>query len=246
MVVRLGDAWLLELQFLEPFTATRRLQLSTCSDARSAARALLVLGLQGAERFAQAPPPLSAPPLTTSDVIVSAPSRARLGLRAGGWASFFSVPVPTPRISLMGVVLVRALELELSARTGFSTQFAGGPASGAAVRIWPTLGGEASGCWAPVFGRWRLGVCGSALVEWWQLRGEGVSDPREGHGVSVALGPTAKLALELMPGLELGLNVAGRVALRRPEARFAGVPAVVAGPVALDLGLWLGWLQANH
>jgi len=236
--------WLLELAFLEPFQATRRLELSSCTDVRRAARALLVLGLKGAEAFTTAPAP-SPPPLTESAVepLPSPPPTPgpRLALSAGALASALTVPSFSPRFLIEGSLGVGAFEAAVMLRGGLPVVVPGGPTATAAVSIWPTLGGELLGCFSPNHARTvRPAVCGAMLGEWWQLRGQGVSDPRSGSSALVGLGAHARVSIELGSWLQLTAFLTARGHLLRPVARFEGVDTVAAGPFSVELGALIG------
>lgn len=241
--------WLLELTFLAPFQATRRLELGSCVDARRAARALLVLGLKGADAFQTTELPLAPPPLTTSEPLLP-PTEARpgpttpfpvLSVRLGALANVFTEPAPTPRFTLAAAVRLGVLELELTARAGVPASFPGGPTSSSAVSIWPVLGGDLAGCFAPTFGRVRLGVCATVVGEWWRLEGQGVSSPSVGNAALLAAGGQGRMSFALGAGFEAGITAALRGNLRRPVARFAEVEALSAGSVGLEASAWVGW-----
>jgi hypothetical protein len=236
--------WILDLAFLEPFQATRRLELSSCTDVRRAARALLVLGLKGAEAFTTAPAP-TPPPLTESSVELppppSPPAGPRLALSAGALASALTVPSFSPRLVIEGSLGVGAFEAAAMVRGGLPVVVAGGPTATAAVSIWPTLGGELLGCVSPSHARAvRPAVCGAMLGEWWQLRGQGVSDPRGGSSALVGLGAQARVTVELGSWLQLTAFLTARGHLLRPVAQFEGVDAVAAAPFSVEVGALLG------
>lgn len=243
--------WLLELTFLQPFQATRRLELGSCVDARRAARALLVLGLKGAEAFQKTELPLAAPPLTTSEPTPSTtlaptpverpPLPPRFGVRLGALVNFFTEPAPTPRFTLGASLGVGVLEFELTARAGAPAAFPGGPTSASTVSVWPVLGGELAGCFSPTFGRVRLGACVTAVAEWWRLEGQGVSNPSVGNAALFAMGAQGRFAFALGAGFETGITVALRGNARRPVARFGDVDALQAGPAGLEAAGWVGW-----
>jgi hypothetical protein len=234
--------WVVDLTFVEPFEAARHLELATCADARRAVRALLVLGLKGADAFREAAVPLSPPPLIASEPepVPGALSR-RWALRAGALGSLLTLRATMPRFVLAGALRVGALEVELGVRTGLSEAFSSGPTTTASVTVWPVLGGELAGCFSPPLRRLRPGVCATVLVEWWQLSGAGVSNPASGSAALLAAGAQARLAYPLGAGLEVGGAAAFRGHLRRPTAEFSGVEALAAGPVSLEFGAWLGW-----
>ncbi|MDP1918776.1 MAG: hypothetical protein Q8L14_21185 [Myxococcales bacterium] len=239
--------WVLELKFLEPFQATRRLELGSCLDARRAARALLVLGLKGADAFEKTELPLAAPPLTTSDPSPPmAPSEVPptplvISVRLGALANVFTAPAPTPRFTLGAALRLGVLEVELTARAGVPAVFAGGPTSASAISVWPALGGELAGCFSPTFGRVRFGACGTVVGEWWRLEGQGVSNPSAGNAALVAIGGQGRVAFVLGAGFEAGVTVALRGNARRPVGRFGDVDALLAGPLGLEGAGWVGW-----
>jgi hypothetical protein len=240
--------WVLQLTFLEPFQATRRLELGSCVDARRAARALLVLGLKGADAFQMTELPLAPPPLTASEPIapiettpVPTPAPLVLSVRLGALANAFTAPAPTPRFTLGGAVRVGVLEAELTARAGAPAIFPGGPTSSSAVSIWPVLGGELAGCFAPTFGRARFGACATLVGEWWRLEGQGVSSPSVGNAALVAIGAQGRVGFVLGAGFEAGVAVALRGNAIRPVARFGDVEALQAGPLGLEASAWVGW-----
>jgi hypothetical protein len=242
--------WLLELTFLEPFQATRRLELGSCVDARRATRALLMLGLQGAEAFEKThlapatPPLLSSEPLARTGVAPKPPEvrpTPRLALRLGALANVFTEPAPTPRFTLGAAVRIGVLEVELTARAGVPALFAGGPTSSSAVSLWPVLGGEFSGCFSPPFGRVRLGACATVVGEWWRLEGQGVSNPSAGNASLLAVGGQGRAGFLLGAGFEAGVSVALRGHARRPVARFGDFDALQPGPFGLEATGWVGW-----
>ncbi len=234
--------WLLELTFFEPFQATRRLELSSCADAKRAARALLLLGLKGDEAFQKTELPLPAPPLTTSELAVAAPPPGRLlSFRLGALAAFFTVPTPSPRFTLGASIRRGVIEVELVARAGVPALFAGGPTSTAAVSVWPVVGGELAGCFSPLVGRVRLGACASFVGEWWRLSGQGISDPAVGDAALLALGGQGRAAFLFGAGFEAGITAALRGNAWQPVARFAGVDALQAGVLSLEVAAWVGW-----
>lgn len=243
--------WVLELAFLEPFQATRRLELGSCADARRAARALLVLGLKGADAFQQAEVPLPAPPLTASEPLPPPPPPAPratgpvLTLRLQGLATVLALPAVTPRFGLAGALRFGALELELGVRAGVPATFPGGPTSTATVALWPTLGGELLGCLGVSVGRLRPAGCASVVTEWWQLAGAGVSSPGRGSAALLSAGAVGRLGFTLGAGFELGVSVAFRGNLLRPTAEFAGQRALTTGPVTLEGGAFLGFAPGS-
>lgn len=238
--------WVLELDFLEPFQASRRLELSSCTDVRRAARALLVLGLKGAEAFNAAPvPPPTPPPLTKSDVqpVATPPEPSpRFALRLGALAQALSTPAVTPRLALEGGVGTGPFDVSLMVRAGLPAQYQAGPTATSAVSIWPALGGELLGCFTPNPDRpVRPSFCGGALAEWWQLRGVGVSDPLAGSAPLLGAGAQVRLTVEVGTWLELTAFLSARAHLLRPVARFGGVDALSAGPFSLEAGALAGF-----
>lgn len=242
--------WVLELKFLEPFQATRRLELGSCVDARRAARALLVLGLKGADAFAETELPVAAPPPTTVEPNEPTappvppevpPTPLVIAVRLGALANFFTAPAPTPRFTLGAAVRLGVLEVELTARAGIPAVFAGGPTSASAISVWPALGGELAGCFSPTFGRVRFGACGTVLGESWRLQGQGVSNPSSGSAALVAIGGQGRVTFALGAGFEAGVTVALRGNARRPVGRFGDVDALLAGPIGLEGAGWVGW-----
>jgi hypothetical protein len=234
--------WRLELTFVEPFTGTRTLELSSCADARRVARALLVLGLQGAEAFqssevATSPTPVVAtePPAPTV-----APPVAGLSItpRLGGAFSFGSAPLGSGRFVAGADLRVRFFEAGLLARVGLPLRF--DTPSGAKVALWPTLGGDLTACWAPRSGRFTFGACASLVAEWWQLEGSGVTDPGRGSAAYVSAGPLARATWRFGPAFEVGGSLAFRAAIRRPTAVLDGREALSAGPVALEAQAFVG------
>jgi hypothetical protein len=246
-VVRLSTTpaqrWVVDLSFTRPFTATRRLEVSSCDDARRAASALLLLGLKGAERFVadevtSAPPPPPPPP-------VEPPAEPAVhgAVRLGALAQAFTLPVVTPRFTLAGALGLGLLELELTVRAGVPATFTGGPTPTATVSLWPAFGGDLAACFAPSLGSFRPAVCGTFVAELWSLRGSGVTNPDSGTGLFMAGGARARAAVVFGPGFEAGLFVSARVNVRRPVAEFDGTPAVTSGPFSLEAGGWLGWAR---
>jgi hypothetical protein len=238
--------WLLELKFVEPFQATRRLELGSCVDARRAARALLVLGLKGADAFQTTELPLAPPPLTASEPIT--PTEATptglppvLSVRLGALANVFTAPAPTPRFTLGAAIRRGALELEVTARAGVPALFPGGPTRESAVSVWPVLGGDLAGCFTPTFGRARVGLCATLVAEWWRLEGQGVSNPGVGSAALLAIGGQGRVGFALGARFEVGVSVALRGNAIRPVARFGDVEALQAGPLGLEASAWVGW-----
>jgi hypothetical protein len=239
-----ASTWRLELTFVEPFEATRVLELSSCADAQRAARALLVLGLQGAEAFRASEVPVSPPPAVAAPVAPAPaePSRpVSVSARAGGLFSFASVPAGSGRFFAGADVRVGFFEVGLAARVGLPITFAAPGIDGGTVTMWPTLGGELTACWAPRSGRFTFGACGSLAVEWWQLTGQGVTDPGQGSAAWVALGPLARVTWRLVSSLEVGGALAFRAALRRPTAVLDGREVASAGPVSFEAQAFVGW-----
>lgn len=248
-VVRLSttptEKWVVDLTFTKPFTATRRLEVSSCDDARRAASALLQLGLKGAERFVTGevtteapPPPPTPPPLVDEQPVEPAVHGA---VRLGALAHAFTLPVVAPRFTLAGALRLGVLELELTVRAGVPSTFAGGPTDTARVSIWPAFGGDLAACFAPSFGAFRPAICGTFVGELWSLAGSGVSNPDSGTALFMAGGARARAAFVFGPGLEVGLQVSARGNVRRPVAEFEGTPAVSSGPFSLEAGGWVGW-----
>lgn len=249
-VVRLSETlagkWLVDLTFNKPFTATRRLEVSSCDDARRAASALLLLGLKGAERFVSgevdtaapvpAPPP---PPPLVDDQPVEAPIHG--AVRLGALAHAFTLPAVGPRFTLGGALGLGALELELTVRAGVPVSFAAGPTDTARVSIWPAFGGDLAACFAPSIGAFRPAVCGTVVGELWSLAGSGVTNPDSGTALFLATGARLRAAFVFGPGLEAGLHASLRANVRRPIAEFEGTPAVSSGPFSLEAGGWVGW-----
>ncbi len=235
--------WVLDLAFVEPFQATRHLELGSCTDARRAARALLLLGLKGAEAFRDEPPP-SPPPLTASEPVPAPsppPSSLHVTLRAGALGDAFAAPAVTPRFLVAAAVSIASFEGELAVRAGLPATFPGGPIDGAAISVWPTLGAEVAACLVLSPGRLvRPAACGTVLAEWWQLRGLGVSDPLGGSATLLGAGGQLKAVIALGDLLELVPFLNARAHLRRPSARFAGVSALDAGALSLEAGLAVG------
>ena len=240
-------AWLLELTFLEPFHATRRLELGSCADARRAVRVLLVLGLKGNDAFQQTEPALTGPPLTTREPIDAAattgdaPPALVLSVHLGALATFLTVPAATPRVTLGAAVRRGVFEVELVARAGVPAAFAGGPTSTAAVSVWPVVGGELSGCFSPMVGPLRLGACATLVGEWWRLEGQGVSAPAAGDAALVGLGGQGRVGFVLGGAFEAGLSATARGNLWRPAARFGALEALQASPFSLEAAAWVGW-----
>lgn len=232
--------WVVELEFVEPFQAKRRLELSSCDDVRRATRVLVLLGLRGEQAFAAtvvtpgSPPVEPAPPPMPAVTVGITP-------RAGVQAQLFTLAVVTPRFELGAALTLGLFELGLDLRAGVPARFEGGPTGEAAVIIWPTLGATLSGCLSPQLGRFRPAACAAALAEWWQLEGVGVTNPRRGTAALLALGLTARLAFALTTSLELSASVSGRVNVLRPVAQFDGVTTQSARAFGLELGGWLGW-----
>lgn len=246
-VVRLGTTpagkWLVDLTFNKPFTATRRLEVSSCDDARRAASALLVLGLKGAERFVSGevttdPPPPTPPPLV-DDRPVESPVHG--AVRLGALAHGFTLPAVGPRFTLGGALRLGVLELELTIRAGVPMIFAGGPTDTARVTIWPAFGGDLAACFAPSLGAFRPGVCATFVGELWSLAGSGVTNPDSGTALFMSAGARLRAAFVFGPGLEVGLQASFRGNVRRPLAEFEGTPAVSSGPFSLEAGGWVGW-----
>jgi hypothetical protein len=236
--------WRLELTFIEPFDASRSLELSSCADARRAARALLVLGLQGAEAFRASDVPVSPPPVVPAVIEAPPPPPKPLvsvTARAGGLFSFGSVPAGSGRFLGGADLRVGFFEAGLLARLGLPITGAATGVEGGAVTMWPTLGGEVSACWAPRSGRFTFGACGSLAVEWWQLSGQGVTDPARGSAAWVAVGPLARATWRLGAALEVGGALAFRAAVRRPIAVLDGREAAAAGPVSFEAQAFVGW-----
>lgn len=246
-VVRLSTTptgkWLVDLTFNKPFTATRRLEVSSCDDARRAAGALLLLGLKGAERFVadevtpQAPPP-TPPPLPDDRPLEPAVHGA---VRIGALAQAFTLPIIAPRFTLAGALRFGLFEVELTLRAGVPAIFVAGPTDTARVSIWPAFGGDLAACFAPSIGAFRPALCGTVVGELWTLAGTGVTNPDSGTGLFVSGGGRARAAFVFGPGFEVGLQVSARANLRRPVAEFEGTPAVSSGPFNLEAGGWLGW-----
>jgi hypothetical protein len=235
--------WHLELTFLEPFEASRALDLSSCDDARRAARALLVLGLQGAEAFRQTEVPVSPPPIVAAPVEPPPAGLTPVSVtaRAGGLFSFASVPAGSGRFIGGADVRVGFFEAGLLARVGLPATFAAPGVEGGAVTMWPTLGGEVMACWAPRTGRFTFSACASLVTEWWQLAGQGVTDPGRGSAAYVAAGPLARATVRLVSSLEVGGSLAFRAALRRPTAVLDGREVASAGPVSFEAQAFVGW-----
>lgn len=244
-------AWLVDLTFLRPFQATRRLELQSCGDANRAARALLVLGLRGSDEFlggevstapADPPPP---PPIVSASLAPEPEAPALTGfLHVGAVAHLVTLPAATGRARVGGGVRYAWLQAELGVRTGTTAAFSGlaaAPTQTAEVVVWPMLGVDLSACWAPVTGRFRAHACASGVVEGWQLQGRGVSNPTSGLGVLAGVGALLGANFRLVAGLEVGASAAARVHLIRPAAGFSGVPALTASPLGLELGAWVGW-----
>ncbi|MDX2009346.1 MAG: hypothetical protein SFW67_04100 [Myxococcaceae bacterium] len=240
-----ASTWRLELTFVEPFEASRVLELSSCADAQRAARALLVLGLQGAEAFRASEVPVSAPPTVAPSAVtpppVDRPTPVTVTARAGGLFSFASVPAGSGRFLAGADVRVGFFEAGLGLRVGLPIRFAASGIDGGAVTMWPTLGGEVTACWAPRSGRFTFGACGSLAAEWWQLTGQGVTDPGRGDAAWVAAGPLARATWRLVSSLEVGGALAFRAALRRPTAVLDGREVASAGPVSFEAQAFVGW-----
>ena len=237
-----GAIWNLEVDFLEPFQASRHLELESCAAARHAARVLLVLGLRGDydARVTRSPlqPPGSAELVPT--VSSTPPESPVMKLRLGTGASFATLPAVTPRLSLGAALRLGQLELGLDLRAGLPARFPDSDAAGRTVVVWPTLGAELGGCWAPHVGPLRLGACVIALAEWWQLFAEGVGQRRQGSAALLGLGASMRAALWLSGPMEVGLQLSGRAHLRRPEAVVDGSPVLSAGLFGLEAGVWVG------
>lgn len=230
--------WQLELTFLEPFQATRHLELGSCADVRRAARALLLLGLKGAEAFRAEPPP-SPPPLTESvPEPTASPAPVQVSLALGALANVLAAPAVTPRLLLEARLSRGAFAGLLSVRGGLPASFAGGPIDGAAVIAWPAIGAELGGCLVlSPERRVRPAGCVMVLAEWWQLRGTGVSDPHVGSAALLGAGGRLEVALGLSDAIALTPFLAARGHLRRPSAQFDGSVALAAGALGLEAGL---------
>lgn len=228
--------WRLELTFLEPFSATRSLELASCQDVRRAARALVSLGLSGAEAFQStevSPPPVVAAEPTPQPPPSTEPEKPAVAVlaRVGGVVSVAS-PGVSPRVVAGFDVELGSFAVGLSARVGFPVELTG-------VRFWPTVGADAAACWAPRVGSFVFSACASAVVEWWQLEGLGVSDSRKVSAAWVALGPLLRAAFR--PGrFEFGVSVAGRGAAVRPEARIDGTAVATPPLFSLEAGAFAG------
>lgn len=247
-IVRLSTTpagkWLVDLTFNKPFTATRRLEVSSCDEARRTASALLLLGLKGAERFVSdevTPEPPPPPPPLVDDRPPETPLHG--AVRLGALAHAVTLPAVAPRFILGGALSLAAFELELTVRAGVPTIFAAGPTDEARVSIWPAFGADLAACFAPSFGAFRPAVCGTVLGELWSLAGSGVTNPDSGTALFVAGGARLRAAFVFGPGLEAGVQVSLRGNLRRPVALFEGTPAVTSGPFSVEAGGWLGWAR---
>ncbi|MBM4776557.1 MAG: hypothetical protein GQE15_02550 [Archangiaceae bacterium] len=234
--------WLVDLTFNKPFTATRRLEVASCDDARRAASALLQLGLKGAERFVSGEVTPEAPPTPPPLLDEPSPEPSVHGaVRLGALAHAFTLPDVAPRFTLAGALRLGVLELELTVRAGVPATFVAGPTDTARVSIWPAFGGDLAACFAPSIGSFRPAICGTFVGELWSLVGSGVTNPDSGTGLLMSGGARARAAFVFGPGFEVGLQVAARANLRRPVAEFEGTPAVSSGPFSLEAGGWLGW-----
>ncbi len=242
------NSWAIDLTFLKPFQGTRHLELTSCADANRAARALLVLGLRGADAFlledvATSAPPAPPPPQVTTSTIVVEREGARIsgGVRTGAVANLFGLPGATPRFFLAGVLRVGAIELELGVRTGVTSTWAGGPTTTAAVSVWPSIGGELAGCFGPRLSRFRPAACALLVAERWELAGLGVTNPASGVGTLVGIGGRARLGFSLGAGFEVGILASLLGVVRRPVAEFEGVRTLAAGAYGFEAGAWLGF-----
>ncbi|MCA2980667.1 MAG: hypothetical protein INH41_30885 [Myxococcaceae bacterium] len=231
-----AGTWRLTLTFVEPFRADRALELSSCDDARRAARALLVLGLQGAEAFQAFEAPVSPPPI----VEAPAPRRVEVAARVGGAGAVGAAPGLSGRFVAGVDVRVAGFAVGLWARAGLPVDYATA-VEGSRVRLWPVAGGELTGCWAPRVGRLTFGACGSLALEWWRLTGLGVTDPGQGSAAALSLGPLARLTVRAVAALELGVAAAVRVAALRPAALLDGREVLSAAPVGVEAQAFVGW-----
>ncbi|MBL8921456.1 MAG: hypothetical protein JNJ54_21530 [Myxococcaceae bacterium] len=202
---------------------------------------MLTLGLNGAERFltdevsvGPTPPP---PPLVEAPLISAV---ARIGVVG----EFATLPSPGARVRLAAGVRGQTFEGMIGVRAGWPASLEtvdSFPTAQARVEVWPLLGGELVGCWAPQLGRFRLRGCATFLAEGWRLRGEGTPETASGVAFLLGAGAQTGASLRLVAGFELGMDLGVRVNLRRPAARFDMVQVLSAGPVTAETGVWFGW-----
>lgn len=236
--------WEAVVTFREPFQATRRLELRTCAEAKSAARALLVLGLGGPDQFlGELPPPPADPPPPPPPLDEPPAARVLPAVRLGALAEVFALPRATGRLRVAGAVRFSTFEAELSARVGWPNAFTGleyAPTPAASIEVWP-VGADVAACWSPAFGRITLRTCGTLVFEVWNFGSQGVPETRRGAGTLMSTGALAGVRARVVGSLEVGVDAALLAALIRPVARLDGIQALTTRPWGLHLGGWAGW-----
>ncbi len=230
--------WHLEVVFVTPQAGTRKLDAPTCEDAARAA--LLFLKLGATARPDRAPvlvkPPEPEPPLPPPAPPTPAVRTIRIGVEVIG--NVGALPSPTPRIGVTLGLSSDALAGFLTLRTGFDTGFATSPS----LSVHPALGGQLSGCFLPLLGRFYLGACGVVVVEWWRIAGQGVDLPRAASEAWVAAGVDGRALLNLTRRLSLYAVVGPRFSLRRPQLIFEGLGEAFVAPIVSGEGaIGLGW-----
>jgi hypothetical protein len=231
--------WNLEIQFLTPFLATRKITLGSCGESQKTALVLIQLAFSGTKSVPVVPAAQMKQPQVFVEEIehdISIVPFAHLG----AVVSAGTLSRPTTRFVFAGGIRVASFEIELNARTSIpSIQLI--PSTQSEVSIWPALGTELVGCWSPLVGHFTLGGCVTAVIEWWRFAGLSGFEPEPLRSVLAGIGVQARISYTLDSGIMFGLAASMRINVSRPGISFDGERFLTAGPQNLDLGAWIGF-----